>query len=119
MRIVDATRIAQDGLAVARQRGERGVEGQILRTLGEIAAHRNCFDVDTAEAYYRQAHSLADALGMRPLVAHCHFGFGKLFRRIGKQKQAREHLTTTATLYRKMDMTFWLEEVEAEMRELV
>jgi hypothetical protein len=29
---------------------------------------------------------------MRPLVAHCHLGLGKLYRRTGKREQAQEHL---------------------------
>jgi hypothetical protein len=31
-----------------------------------------------AEASYRHAVADADKLSMRPLVAHCHFGLGKL-----------------------------------------
>ena len=50
---------------------------------------------------------------MRPLVAHCHLGLGKLYRRTGKREQAQEHLTTATTMYREMDMRFWLEQVEA------
>jgi len=42
-------------------------------------------------------------LGMRPLVAHCHLGLGKLYRRKGKRDQAQEHLTTATTMYREMD----------------
>jgi hypothetical protein len=45
-----------------------------------------------------------------------HLGLGKLYRRTGKREQAREHLTTATTLYREMDMRFWLEEVERELR---
>ena len=55
---------------------------------------------------------------MRPLVAHCHLGLGKLYRVTGKQEQAMEHFTTATTMYRDMDMQFWLEQAEAEMREL-
>jgi len=55
---------------------------------------------------------------MRPLVAHCHLGFGELYRRTGKREQAQEHLTTATTMYREMDMRFWLEQTEAEIREL-
>ena len=47
---------------------------------------------------------------MRPLVAHCHLGLGKLYRRTGKREQACEHLTTATTMYREMDMRFWLEQ---------
>jgi hypothetical protein len=55
---------------------------------------------------------------MRPLVAHCHLGLGKLYRRTGKREQAQEHLTTATTMYREMDMRFWLEQAEVEMRQL-
>ena len=54
---------------------------------------------------------------MRPIVAHCHLGLGKLSRRAAKREQAREHLTTATAMYREMEMAFWLEKAEAEMRE--
>ena len=54
---------------------------------------------------------------MRPLVAHCHLGLGKLYQRTGKREQAQEHLATATTMYREMGMTYWLEKAEAEMRE--
>ena len=117
-RLADATRIAQDGLAAARQRGERGVEGKLLLLLGDIAAHRDRVDAETAEAHYRQALALAEEMGMRPLVAHCHLGLGKLYRRTDKREDAQEHLATATTMYRDMGMTYWLEKAEAEMREL-
>ncbi|HEU5320628.1 MAG TPA: hypothetical protein VFX28_07485, partial [Methylomirabilota bacterium] len=44
-RLADATWIAQDGLAAARQRGQRGVEGHVLRLLGDIAAHPDRVEV--------------------------------------------------------------------------
>jgi hypothetical protein len=48
---------------------------------------------------------------------HCHLGLGKLYRRTRKREQAHEHLTTATTMYREMDMRFWLEQAEAEMAE--
>jgi tetratricopeptide (TPR) repeat protein len=117
-RLADATRIAQHGLAAARQRGERGVEGEILRLLGDIAAHPDRVEVDTADAHYRQALALAEALGLRPLIAHCHLGLGALYRRAGTRQQAREHLTTAATMFGEMDMLYWREQAEAERAEL-
>ena len=59
--------------------------------------------------------ALAEELGMRPLVAHCHRGLGKLYP---KREQAQEHLATATTMYREMDMRFWLEQAEAELRDL-
>ena len=46
---------------------------------------------------------------MRPLVAHCHFGLGKLYRRTGKREQTDEHIGTAAAMSREMDMRFWRE----------
>ena len=54
---------------------------------------------------------------MRPLVAHCHLGLGKLYQRTGKREQAQENLTAATTMYREMVMTYRLEQAESEMRE--
>jgi hypothetical protein len=54
---------------------------------------------------------------MRPLVAHCHLGLGKLHRRVDKRPDAQEHLTSATTMYREMDMQFYLEQAEAAMKE--
>ncbi len=62
--------------------------------------------------------TLAEELGIRPLVAHCHLALGKLHRRTGKRQQASEHFSTAMTMYREMDMRFWLEKAEAELAEL-
>jgi hypothetical protein len=55
---------------------------------------------------------------MRPLVAHCRLGLGKLLQSTGKRDQAGEHLTTATTMYREMDMQFWLKQVDAAMGQL-
>jgi hypothetical protein len=56
---------------------------------------------------------LATERGMRPLVAHCHLGLGKLYRRSGDGAKAEEHLATAAAMYREMGMNFWLEKADA------
>lgn len=53
---------------------------------------------------------------MRPLLAHCELGLGKLYRRTGDGAKAQEDLTSASTMYREMDMGFWLEKAEAELR---
>ena len=95
-----------------------GYAAHALHLLGDIATHPDRFDAESGEAHYRQALALAEPRGMRPLVAHCHLGLGKLYRRTDKREQAQEHLTTATTMYREMGMRFWLEQAEAEMREL-
>ena len=92
-----------------------GFAAHALHLLGDIATHPDRFDAERGEARYREALALAEPRGMRPLVAHCHLGLGKLSRRTGQREQAREHLTTAATMYREMGMQFWLEQAEAIM----
>jgi hypothetical protein len=55
---------------------------------------------------------------MRPLVAHCHLGLGKLFCCTGNREQAQEHLTVATVMYREMDMPYWLEHAKMAMRKL-
>ncbi len=110
----DAIRIANQALDFSRNHKRRAHEPWALRALGEIASHRDPPDTEKAEASYRQAMVLAEELGMRPLIAHCHLGLGKLYGREGKRQDAREHLATAATMYRAMDMRFWLEQAEEQ-----
>jgi hypothetical protein len=62
--------------------------------------------------------SRGENLGMRPLVAHCRLGLGKLYRRTDKREQARQHLATATTMYRETGMTYWLEISQVETAEL-
>ena len=61
--------------------------------------------------------AVAEELGMRPVVGHCHLGLGKLSRRGAKLQQAQEHLIVATAMFRQMDMRFWLEQAEAELKE--
>ena len=105
-------------LEACRQSGARGSEAHAQHLLGDIATHPDRFDAESGEAHYRQALALAEPRGMRPLVAHCHLGLAKLYQRTDKREQAREHLTTATTMYREMDMRFWLEQAEVAMAAL-
>jgi tetratricopeptide (TPR) repeat protein len=117
-READARAAAQRALGLARQHKERGYEAGTLRLLGEIAAREDHTDVGEAEDHYRQALALAEELGMRPLVAHCHVGLGKLNRRSGDLGLAKEHLNNGVGMMREMEMGLWLERAEAELKEL-
>jgi tetratricopeptide (TPR) repeat protein len=115
--VEDASTCAERAVMLSRMRGERGHEAWSLRLLGDIASYRNGPGEVTAEGPYLTARDLALELGMRPLIAHCHLGLGKLYRRTGQHAQAQEHLTTATTMYREMGMTYWLEQAESNMRE--
>jgi hypothetical protein len=106
--------LAERPLDLSRKRKGRGFQAWALRLLGEIASRRDSPDLAGAEVRYRDARALANELGMRPLVAHCHFGLGKLYRRTGDGANAKEHLTTATTMYREMDMQFWLAKSEQD-----
>jgi tetratricopeptide (TPR) repeat protein len=110
--VEDARSCADRALMLARGRGERVYEAWVLRLLGDIASHRTRPDVATAFTHYGAAMTLASELEMRPLVAHCHAGLGRLYRRTDNPGQAQEHLTTAGTMYSEMGMTYWSERLE-------
>jgi sugar phosphate isomerase/epimerase len=93
----------------------RGVRGA-ARTdlLGDIAAQPDSRDAEAAVGRYREAMALADALGMRPLVAHCHLGLGRLSRRTGNPGAGGDHVASAIAKFRELDMRFWLERAEAD-----
>jgi tetratricopeptide (TPR) repeat protein len=83
---------AQRVLEFSRAHKERGHEAYALRLLGEVHARHDPPEVEAAATHYRQALALAEALGMRPLQAHCHLGLGTLYAQIGQREQARAAL---------------------------
>ena len=117
-RLEEAQALAERTLALTRERQERGNQAYALRLLGEIAARREPPDVESAKIHYRQALALADELGMRPLLAHCHRGLGMLYAATGQQEQARTELAAASEMYRAMDMTFWLPQTEGALAQV-
>ncbi len=117
-RSAEAWQHAHQALALTRQFKARGNEAYALRQLGVVQAHAVPPDVVQAEAYYQQALTLAEELGMRPLVAHCRHGLGQLYGQRGQGEQARVALATAIELYRAMDMTFWLPQAETALTQV-
>jgi transcriptional regulator with AAA-type ATPase domain/tetratricopeptide (TPR) repeat protein len=110
-RIDEAKSHAREALLLTRRLEARGSEAHGLCLAGDVASTGGAED---APGYYREALALADELGMRPLVAHCHLGLARLCRRAGDHARAREHLTTATTMYREMRMNWRLEKAELE-----
>src|SRR5262245_2755506 len=110
-----AAKSAERALVLAGERGQEAEAAVAHRLLGDIALHRDHLDLESARSHYEAALKLSQLLRIRPLIARCHVGLGKLYRRTGKRDQAQEHLTIATTMYREMDMRFWLEQAEAEM----
>ena len=114
----EACTLAERALAFSHAHKECGHQAYALRLLGDIAARREPPEVAQAEAHYQQALALAEALGMRPLQAHCHHGLGTLYATTGQRQQARAALATAIALYRAMAMTLWLPQAEAVLAQV-
>src|SRR5262249_8001055 len=110
-----AMELALRALEFSRNHKQRGYQAYALRLLGEIAVRREPPEHGQAEAHYRQALTLAEELGMRPLQAHCHRGLGTLYATTGRREPAHTELSTAIALYRAMEMTFWLPQTEAAL----
>jgi tetratricopeptide (TPR) repeat protein len=110
-----ATSVAHLALQSAQDYGQRGAGAWTQWLLGEIHSHAESLEM--AEGHYRKAMALASELGMVPLLAHCHLGIGKGHGRTINGLQAREHLVKAASLYRTLEMPFWMHEAEASLQE--
>ena len=114
-RAAQARPLGQHALEAARAQKQPGYQAYALRLLGEMAAQGEASDVEVAATHYRQALTLAAALGMRPLQAHCHRGLGMLYAEMGQWEQAHTALSTAIALYRAMEMIFWIPPTEANL----
>jgi len=98
--------------AVGTSQHQTGFAAHSLHLLGDLAFQPDRFDPENSAAHYREALALAQKHGMRPLIAHCHLGLGKAYNRMGRP-EARKNFATATTMYREMDMTYWLKQAEA------
>jgi tetratricopeptide (TPR) repeat protein len=115
---VEALQLAERTLADAAELHLRSKQAWALRLLGVIHAQSNPPAVALAEAFYRQALTLAEELGMRPLQARCHRGLGTLYAATGQRERARTALMTAIEMYHAMEMTFWLPQTEAVLAQV-
>jgi len=102
-RQADAEATAQRAMALAVEQRRPADEAIALHVLGRITAD---------EGLLVRARGLADSLGMRPIVAHCHRDLGFLYGNAGKDEEARQHLSTAESMYRELDMPIWLGRME-------
>lgn len=112
-RVEEAISATERALALARKRDERGHEAYAHRLLGEIATHPEVSEAETAQRHYEAARSQAETLGMRPLVAHCHFGLGRLYRLEGRGGEGDAQIGTAVTMYQDLGMGHWQQQAAA------
>jgi class 3 adenylate cyclase/tetratricopeptide (TPR) repeat protein len=112
----EAETAATRGLALATMDGARAYHVPLGRLRAEaLALQGKAPPSEAVLSDWGRLIDLATELSMRPEVAHCHLGLGKLYRQTGDRARAHEHLTTAMTMYREMDMGFWLEKAEAAL----
>ena len=116
--IKEAIRNAEEALSIFRQREERGFAAWALYYMAKIHSDEKSGQMELAVQSYRQATEQATALGMRPLLAHCHMGLGELYLKEGRSKEAQSEFSAAIDLYRSMDMSFWMPQVESALAKL-
>jgi tetratricopeptide (TPR) repeat protein len=110
--------IASHAVDSSRRQGEPVREALARYVLGEVAVSAALPDLEKAKEHYRQAMVVADRIGLRVLLAHCHIGLGKLYQRADDLKHAKAYLTNGVAMMREMEMGLWLERAEAELEKL-
>ncbi len=108
--------VAERSLALTRELRHRIGESWALRLLGEIASREETRGGAVAQDFYRQAMTLGEELGMRPLVASCHVGLGTLARRASKRQEADQHFAAATAMGREMQMQGGLTGMDGDAR---
>jgi tetratricopeptide (TPR) repeat protein len=111
----EACTLVERLLELSRTHTGRGYQAHACRLLGDVARHRAPPNAEQATAHYRQALTLAEALGMRPLQAHCRLGLGTIYLQTGRRARAHAELSAAVRLYRAMAMTCWRPQAEAAL----
>jgi class 3 adenylate cyclase/tetratricopeptide (TPR) repeat protein len=104
----EAEALARRVLEVSRESKDRGSEAWLRCLLGDVLARYDPVHLTHAEASYKDALSLAQELGMRPVQAHCYLGLGEVHAQSINRPMARSELHAAIELYRAMSMPYWV-----------
>jgi tetratricopeptide (TPR) repeat protein len=108
--------IAHSALELATTYKESGHHARALLLLGEIYLEQREESFRRAGELLQQSLLEAEQLRMRPLVGRCYLALGSLARRLGTPERAEHHLLTATSIFRTLDMPFWLDRAEAELK---
>jgi tetratricopeptide (TPR) repeat protein len=114
----DARRFARRVLDWACERNKGGWELVAHHCLGLAAVRASPVQFAAAEEHLDQALSLAREYQRRALAARCHLDLAELCRKTGQREQTLAHLRRATAMFGEMGMRFWLEQAEAEHRQL-
>jgi class 3 adenylate cyclase/tetratricopeptide (TPR) repeat protein len=111
-RTEEASTAAARALQFAREHKERANEAYALRAIGEVESRRG--KADDARSQLKAALNLAQELGMKPLVAHCHWSLARVLQDPSNKQTAATHRESASALFRSMAMQFWVQRLEAD-----
>jgi len=97
-----ARETSEEAVALSLRHGERGHRAWALRARAKI--RRADHDLNGAVSDYEAACTLGSELGMRPLVAYCRFGLGKVSAELGQWERAAIELGAARELFASMAM---------------
>ena len=102
-------------LDMLQKKGEHGFRAWALYYMAKILSQGEVQNLQKATASYIKAAEQAEALGMKPLLAHCHNGLGQIYTQQGQITKARSELLTAIDLYREMDISLWMAQAETSL----
>ena len=85
---------------------ERAAEGHACWLRATIDVVRG-IDLEAAANMFETATDIAAQLNLRPLMAHCHLGFGDLYQRRGLQEEAAAYRDRGQSLLDELGMKRW------------
>ena len=109
---------ALQALELARRYREKGPEAWALHLLAESEDLSPRDEAARTLSSRLAALRRAEELGMRPLVAHCRMGLGKLHAALGDRRKAQTELKAALSMYSDMDMQYWPDEARGALRAL-
>ena len=118
-RVDAAAKSTERALTLAGKRGQQAEVAVAYRLLADIALYRDRADLQSAKSHYEAAVELGGRLGIRPLVARCHLGLGRLYGRAGPATLAIETLRMAVAMTSDMGMSYWKDLAEDEANKLI
>jgi DNA-binding SARP family transcriptional activator len=109
-RVEEALAEARQAIELAKRFDERSHEAKALSLLAAVRARQD--DVREAISLYREAMARAEALSMRPLLARCRLGLGRLAEMRGDRDAGRAEIARAAATFRDLAMPYWLTQAE-------
>lgn len=101
-----AMTIATEAVQFSRKHAERSAEAYACWLLALIH-NASGGDPEVAAGTLQTAAAIANELGLKPLVAHCHLGFGELCDRQGNRQEAGTHRECGQHLLDALGMKPW------------